>query len=57
MASLGAAGRVWKGSAFGGVRGRTELPGIVGEYLNKKLMVDECTPAVPLCGARSRPPR
>lgn len=22
-------GRVWKGSAFGGVKGRTELPGIV----------------------------
>lgn len=24
-------GRVWRGSAFGGVRGRTELPGIVDE--------------------------
>jgi len=36
------AGRVWKGSAFGGVRGRTELPGIVSKYLNKELMVDEC---------------
>lgn len=23
-------GRVWRGSAFGGVKGRTELPGIVG---------------------------
>ena len=22
-------GRVWKGSAFGGVKGRTEIPGIV----------------------------
>lgn len=22
-------GRVWKGSAFGGVKGRTQLPGIV----------------------------
>ena len=26
-------GRVWKGSAFGGVKGRTELPQIVEEYL------------------------
>lgn len=26
-------GRVWKGSAFGGVKGRTEIPGIVdGEH-------------------------
>jgi len=35
-------GRVWKGSAFGGVRGRTELPGIVSKYMSKELMVDEC---------------
>ena len=27
-------GRVWKGSAFGGVKGRSQLPGIVEEYLN-----------------------
>ncbi|CAG8461790.1 13903_t:CDS:10, partial [Cetraspora pellucida] len=33
-------GRCWKGSAFGGVKGRTELPGIVEDYLNKKLEVD-----------------
>lgn len=26
-------GRVWRGSAFGGVKGRTELPGIVEKYL------------------------
>jgi S-(hydroxymethyl)glutathione dehydrogenase/alcohol dehydrogenase len=26
-------GRVWKGSAFGGVKGRTELPHIVEDYL------------------------
>src|SRR5678815_4895536 len=25
-------GRVWKGSAFGGVKGRTELPGYVQRY-------------------------
>ncbi|CAG8464410.1 1254_t:CDS:2 [Acaulospora colombiana] len=33
-------GRIWKGSAFGGVKGRSELPGIVEDYLNKKLEVD-----------------
>lgn len=27
-------GRVWRGSAFGGVKGRSELPGIVEQYLN-----------------------
>ena len=26
-------GRVWKGSAFGGVKGRSQLPGIVEQYL------------------------
>ncbi|MDA9557321.1 S-(hydroxymethyl)glutathione dehydrogenase/class III alcohol dehydrogenase [Vibrio sp.] len=26
-------GRVWRGSAFGGVKGRSELPGIVEKYL------------------------
>lgn len=34
-------GRVWKGSAFGGVKGRTQLPGIVDKYLEGKLKVDE----------------
>jgi len=34
-------GRVWKGSAFGGVKGRTELPGIVEKYLAGSLKVDE----------------
>jgi len=34
-------GRVWKGSAFGGVRGRTELPGMVEKYLEGNLKVDE----------------
>ncbi len=34
-------GRVWRGSAFGGVRGRTELPGYVDNYLAGKLKVDE----------------
>ena len=35
-------GRIWKGSAFGGVRGRSELPGIVEKYLNKELEIDAC---------------
>ncbi|EMC08280.1 S-(hydroxymethyl)glutathione dehydrogenase/class III alcohol dehydrogenase [Streptococcus mutans] len=26
-------GRVWRGSAFGGVKGKTQLPGIVGQYM------------------------
>ncbi|WWC60704.1 S-(hydroxymethyl)glutathione dehydrogenase [Kwoniella dejecticola CBS 10117] len=34
-------GRTWKGSAFGGVKGRTELPGIVDDYLAGTLWVDE----------------
>jgi len=34
-------GRVWKGSAFGGVKGRSELPGIVQRYLDGGLKVDE----------------
>ncbi|CAG8600160.1 9936_t:CDS:10 [Funneliformis caledonium] len=33
-------GRVWKGSAFGGVKGRSELPNLVEDYLDKKLEVD-----------------
>ncbi|KAI9340268.1 chaperonin 10-like protein [Obelidium mucronatum] len=33
-------GRTWKGSAFGGYKGRTELPGLVDDYLNKKLDID-----------------
>ncbi|TFK29217.1 class III ADH enzyme [Coprinopsis marcescibilis] len=34
-------GRVWRGSAFGGVKGRTEIPGLVDDYLNGKLKIDE----------------
>lgn len=34
-------GRVWRGTAFGGVKGRTELPGFVEDYLAGKLKVDE----------------
>ena len=34
-------GRVWRGSAFGGVKGRTELPGMVEEYMAGGIKVDE----------------
>lgn len=34
-------GRVWRGSAFGGVKGRTELPGLVEDYLTGKIKIDE----------------
>jgi S-(hydroxymethyl)glutathione dehydrogenase/alcohol dehydrogenase len=33
-------GRVWRGSAFGGVKGRTELPGIVEQSMNGQLNLD-----------------
>jgi S-(hydroxymethyl)glutathione dehydrogenase/alcohol dehydrogenase len=34
-------GRVWKGSAFGGVKGRTELPGYVQRYMDGEIRIDE----------------
>ncbi len=34
-------GRVWRGSAFGGVKGRTELPGMVEQYMAGGIKVDE----------------
>jgi S-(hydroxymethyl)glutathione dehydrogenase/alcohol dehydrogenase len=34
-------GRVWKGSAFGGVKGRTELPGYVDQYMAGKINIDD----------------
>src|SRR6266852_1562912 len=33
-------GRVWKGTAFGGVRGRTEVPQIVDWYMDGKISID-----------------
>jgi S-(hydroxymethyl)glutathione dehydrogenase/alcohol dehydrogenase len=33
-------GRTWKGTAFGGVKGRTELPGYVNRYMNGELILD-----------------
>jgi S-(hydroxymethyl)glutathione dehydrogenase/alcohol dehydrogenase len=34
-------GRVWKGSAFGGARGRTDVPRIVDWYMEKKINIDD----------------
>ncbi|KIJ26025.1 hypothetical protein M422DRAFT_192753 [Sphaerobolus stellatus SS14] len=34
-------GRVWRGVAFGGVKGRSELPTLVDDYLQGKIKVDE----------------
>jgi len=34
-------GRVWKGTAFGGVKGRTQLPKIVDWYMDGKIRIDE----------------
>lgn len=34
-------GRIWKGSAFGGVKGRSQLPGFVEQYMDGTLKVDE----------------
>ena len=33
-------GRVWKGSAFGGARGRTDVPKIVDWYMDRKIDID-----------------
>ncbi|MEX0645894.1 MAG: S-(hydroxymethyl)glutathione dehydrogenase/class III alcohol dehydrogenase [Parvularculaceae bacterium] len=33
-------GRVWKGTAFGGARGRTDTPKIVDWYMDKKIAID-----------------
>ncbi len=33
-------GRVWKGSAFGGAKGRTDVPKIVDWYMNGKIAID-----------------
>lgn len=33
-------GRVWRGTAFGGARGRTDVPRIVDWYMDKKIEID-----------------
>ncbi|NBV49684.1 S-(hydroxymethyl)glutathione dehydrogenase/class III alcohol dehydrogenase [bacterium] len=34
-------GRTWKGSAFGGVKGRSELPSFVEKYMKKEINIDD----------------
>jgi S-(hydroxymethyl)glutathione dehydrogenase/alcohol dehydrogenase len=34
-------GRVWRGTAFGGVKGRTQLPGMVDQYMSGDIKLDE----------------
>jgi S-(hydroxymethyl)glutathione dehydrogenase/alcohol dehydrogenase len=42
-------GRVWKGSAFGGARGRTDVPKIVDWYMEGKINIDDLiTHRIPL---------
>lgn len=42
-------GRVWKGTAFGGTKGRTEVPKIVDWYMDGKINIDDLiTHSMPL---------
>jgi S-(hydroxymethyl)glutathione dehydrogenase/alcohol dehydrogenase len=34
-------GRTWKGTAFGGARGRTDVPRIVDWYMDGKINIDD----------------
>ena len=34
-------GRVWRGTAFGGVKGRSQLPGMVEQYMGGEIKLDE----------------
>ena len=34
-------GRVWRGTAFGGAKGRTQVPGIVDWYMQGKINIDD----------------
>lgn len=34
-------GRVWRGCAFGGVKGRSQMPGLVDDYMKGDIKVDE----------------
>jgi len=34
-------GRVWRGTAFGGVKGRSQLPGYVDQYMNGEIILDD----------------
>ncbi len=42
-------GRVWRGSAFGGVKGRSQLPGYVDRYMAGEIKIDQMiTQVMPL---------
>src|SRR6185295_3983216 len=42
-------GRVWRGTAFGGARGRTDVPMIVDWYMDRKINIDDLiTQTMPL---------
>src|ERR1700704_2935205 len=42
-------GRVWKGTAFGGARGRTDVPRIVDWYMERRINIDDLiTHSMPL---------
>ena len=42
-------GRVWRGSAFGGVKGRTELPAMIDQYMKGEFkLTDFITHTMPL---------
>lgn len=34
-------GRIWRGSAFGGVKGRSELPSYVEQYMDNQINIDD----------------
>ena len=34
-------GRVWRGTAFGGCKGRSQLPGMVEQYMHGEIKIDE----------------
>ena len=38
--------RVWRGCAFGGVKGRSKLPGYVDRYLSSEIKIDPMISAV-----------
>jgi S-(hydroxymethyl)glutathione dehydrogenase/alcohol dehydrogenase len=38
-------GRAWRGTAFGGTKGRTQLPGFVDRYMSGKIKLDEMVTA------------
>ena len=46
-------GRVWKGTAFGGARGRTDVPKIVDWYMDGKINIDDLITHMHAARARS----